>query len=313
MPNEVIEKLAAHPLVYGNERCVTFQNIDEMHERPTGTAKNAFHRNRDRMTDGKHYYSMPLKDFRELSTPNVPNSTGRGNPNQPVFLLTEKGYCLIAKVFDDALGVGRLEHLAQLTQESAGPFGGEATFPEDHGVEIDAAQVLHHQHGPVGPPGRGVEHRDREGVMEARHDVDFTAKMLDGLGLAPEGLLEHLHDHIPGGVHLACQVDLAHAALVEQACYPELPQDLLAQHGRGPSLDLIRHHNDRYSTLECNWAMCQSLRTGFPTTIVPTLPNCHLKTRFPGPPGIFGLRLASWKVRMPARIPPTVLPGVRRT
>jgi hypothetical protein len=98
--NQMIERLKAHPLVFGGERCITFKQVDEMHERPSGTARKAFNNHRERMTEGKHFYSLPLKDFRQLGEHCSPNST-EGNPNQPVYLLTEKGYTMLVKPLND--------------------------------------------------------------------------------------------------------------------------------------------------------------------------------------------------------------------
>lgn len=83
---------------YNGQRVVTFRDIDIVHERPDGTAKAAFVRNRERFTEGTDFFSIIRKEFRTLY---VPNEKLIGNPNVSMFLITESGYLMLAKVFDD--------------------------------------------------------------------------------------------------------------------------------------------------------------------------------------------------------------------
>ena len=81
------------------KRVVTFKDIDKVHERPNGTASNAFKRNRSRFMENEDYYHItrntPLDVKRPLGLDNIPP---RG-----IIYITESGYLMIAKVFDDDL------------------------------------------------------------------------------------------------------------------------------------------------------------------------------------------------------------------
>ncbi|KMV68684.1 toxin Bro [bacteria symbiont BFo2 of Frankliniella occidentalis] len=54
------------PLVeYKGQRVVTFAMVDQAHQRPNGTAKAAFNRNKTRFTEGKHYFSLNADQIRD--------------------------------------------------------------------------------------------------------------------------------------------------------------------------------------------------------------------------------------------------------
>ena len=82
-----------------NNRVVTFKDIDRVHERPDGTASNAFKRNRKRFIENEDYYHItrdtPLDVRRPLGLETL--------PPKGVMLITESGYLMISKVFDDDL------------------------------------------------------------------------------------------------------------------------------------------------------------------------------------------------------------------
>lgn len=84
--------------IEGN-RVVTFKDIDKVHERPDGTASNAFKRNRSRFMENEDYYHItrntPLDVKRPLGLDNI--------PPKGIIYITESGYLMIAKVFDDDL------------------------------------------------------------------------------------------------------------------------------------------------------------------------------------------------------------------
>lgn len=81
---------------FKNQRVVTFRDIDRVHKRPDGTARKAFNRNKKRLIENEDY--IVLK-------PNV-HETDISNiliPNRGITVLTESGYLLLVKVFDDNL------------------------------------------------------------------------------------------------------------------------------------------------------------------------------------------------------------------
>lgn len=86
------------PLVeYQGQRVVTFAMVDEAHQRPEGTARAAFNRNRHRFIEGEDSY---LVDYSEK---NVLRTFGIDVPFRGLRVLTESGYLLLTKPFDDEL------------------------------------------------------------------------------------------------------------------------------------------------------------------------------------------------------------------
>lgn len=82
---------------YEGQRVITFKDIDRVHERPEGTASNAFKRNRNRFVENEDYYhitrDIPLDVRRPLGLEVL--------PPKGIILVTESGYLMISKVFDD--------------------------------------------------------------------------------------------------------------------------------------------------------------------------------------------------------------------
>ncbi len=116
---------------------------------------------------------------------------------------------------DDASFVSRARHIAQLHQQSAGSFGRQPAFPVQQRAEIDAAQVLHHQHGAIRIVWRRIVIANSVGMLETRQDVNFATKKLAWLGLVEKLLAQHLDHDLAPNVDLASQPDFAHAALIQ--------------------------------------------------------------------------------------------------
>lgn len=79
---------------YNGQRVVTLKDVDTVHSRPAGTARKAFNRNREHFFLGK--------DCFVLKTDEAQKAYGVAAPNGLV-LLTESGYLMLVKVFDDPL------------------------------------------------------------------------------------------------------------------------------------------------------------------------------------------------------------------
>ena len=87
------------PLEIDGERVVTLAMVDEVHQRPGGTARRNFNVNRERMTEGKHFHEMTQADeIRSLGL-----SRPQGGVPEKVTLLTERGYLMLVKSFTDDL------------------------------------------------------------------------------------------------------------------------------------------------------------------------------------------------------------------
>lgn len=84
---------------FKGQRVVTFKDIDALHERVKGTAKRNFNENEKQFIENVDYFKST---WREFSTKFVPNSKG-GNPNNEIVLITESGYLMLVKSFQDDL------------------------------------------------------------------------------------------------------------------------------------------------------------------------------------------------------------------
>lgn len=87
------------PLVeYQGHRVVTFAMVDKAHQRPEGTAKAAFNRNRHRFIEDRHFFALTGDVLRTQSFSSIfPARTRKG------ILITEMGYMLLVKPFNDDL------------------------------------------------------------------------------------------------------------------------------------------------------------------------------------------------------------------
>lgn len=81
---------------YKGQRVVTFKDIDEVHERPAGTASRNFNSNKDRFIEGVDYFHLTYEELRST------NFVERPNP-QGLILITESGYLMLVKSFTDDL------------------------------------------------------------------------------------------------------------------------------------------------------------------------------------------------------------------
>jgi hypothetical protein len=95
--NEAIERLAQSPLEHLGQRVITLGQMDEVHQRPEGAARKAFARNRDRLTEGRHYFAVNGRA--SVSRTDGGRLTGRESDT----LLTERGYLVLVKTFRDDL------------------------------------------------------------------------------------------------------------------------------------------------------------------------------------------------------------------
>ena len=80
---------------YNGKRVVTFKDIDEVHERPIGTASRNFLTNRQRFINGVDFVKVKSSDF--------PINEIRGTEvnNNGITLITESGYLMLVKSFND--------------------------------------------------------------------------------------------------------------------------------------------------------------------------------------------------------------------
>nr|DAX03085.1 MAG TPA: hypothetical protein [Bacteriophage sp.] len=96
------ENLAVSEIVlpireYKGQRVVTFKDIDEVHQRKFGTARNNFYKNKSHFLENEDYFVITREDF------NVANNHIGEIPPKGVTYLTESGYLMIFKTFKDEL------------------------------------------------------------------------------------------------------------------------------------------------------------------------------------------------------------------
>lgn len=79
---------------YNGQRVVTSKDIDAVHRRPSGTARRNYYKNRKRFVEGADYF---VRNSYEAK-----NEFGVTAPNG-IILITESGYLMLVKSFDDDL------------------------------------------------------------------------------------------------------------------------------------------------------------------------------------------------------------------
>lgn len=90
----IINEIALAIKEYNGKRVVTFRDIDEVHERPEGTARKRFNDNKERFVEGEDYFNVQMSEKRTL---------GFDIPNRGLTLITESGYYMLVKSFTDDL------------------------------------------------------------------------------------------------------------------------------------------------------------------------------------------------------------------
>jgi hypothetical protein len=85
--------IALSPVEHNGQRVMSLAMIDQVHQRPDGTARRTFNTNKERLIDGEDYFVRNTSEAREV---------GITAPNGLV-LLTETGYSMLVKSFTDDL------------------------------------------------------------------------------------------------------------------------------------------------------------------------------------------------------------------
>lgn len=87
--------------VWNGQRVVTLGDVDEVHNRPKGTAKKNFQNNRKHFILNLDYFELTRKELWENFSPK--SEPLKGNPQLKTFLFTETGYLMLVKSFNDDL------------------------------------------------------------------------------------------------------------------------------------------------------------------------------------------------------------------
>ena len=96
--NTITIHQAQLPIVeYRGQRVVTLAMIDQVHERPEGTAGRTFTAHKERLIEGADYF------FADTSQKDALRCFGIEVPNRGLILLAEQGYLMLVKPFTDEL------------------------------------------------------------------------------------------------------------------------------------------------------------------------------------------------------------------
>lgn len=98
MISELKKKTALAVKEYRGQRVVTLRDIDEVHQRPEGTAGRNFRANRDHFIEGTDYFAI------DLTNDEIRRQFGAGkNAGRTLTVVTESGYLMLVKSFTDDL------------------------------------------------------------------------------------------------------------------------------------------------------------------------------------------------------------------
>lgn len=84
---------------YNGQMVVTFDDIDLVHKRPSGTARKAFNRNKRHFINGVDYIVLE----KESSNVHRVDIRNIDIPNRGITVFTESGYLMLVKPFKDDL------------------------------------------------------------------------------------------------------------------------------------------------------------------------------------------------------------------
>lgn len=84
---------------YDGQMVVTFDDIDLVHKRPSGTARKAFNRNKRHFINGVDYIVLE----KESSNVHLVDIRNIDIPNRGITVFTESGYLMLVKPFKDDL------------------------------------------------------------------------------------------------------------------------------------------------------------------------------------------------------------------
>lgn len=85
---------------WNGKRVVTFKEIDELHKRPSGTAKRNFNENESKFMQNEDFLEITRDEF---GTNFAPKEKIVGNPKLKTMLITESGYLILVKSLTDDL------------------------------------------------------------------------------------------------------------------------------------------------------------------------------------------------------------------
>ncbi len=102
MNHVIINGNSVEKIEYKGQPVITLNMIDELHERPDGTARRNFNQNKSRLVDHEDYFEVAYEEWKQFLT--VRNSDGqKGGRRGYIIFLTQSGYLMLVKSFNDDL------------------------------------------------------------------------------------------------------------------------------------------------------------------------------------------------------------------
>jgi len=86
------------PVEYCGERVMTLSMMDDAHKRPDGTARRNFNEHKTRLVEGEDFYKVSANEIRTHKICAISSKA-----HEDVIMLTETGYSMLVKSFNDDL------------------------------------------------------------------------------------------------------------------------------------------------------------------------------------------------------------------
>ena len=152
-------------------RVVTFKDVDELHERPEGTARRNFNVNKDRFIEGEDYFVRNIYEAKKEFGLIAPNG---------LTLLTESGYLMLVKSFTDDLAWDVQRKLTN-TYFRAKEQAGKMVLPQDYPSALralaDAEEMKMHL--------LAENAQQKQIIGELQPKADYTDRILQSTGVVP--------------------------------------------------------------------------------------------------------------------------------
>jgi len=165
---------------YKGQRVVTLATIDKIHRRPDGTARRNFNESKHRFEEGKHYFSLGYNDVKSLDEF---RTAGIVANSQELTVITERGYSLLVKSFNDDFAWDVQDQLVDGYFDSKKPMS-TAEF-----LVQQATLILEHEN-----KIKQLEQRQNNSDMHlarTREELQITSKKADEAFEAASAALRH--------------------------------------------------------------------------------------------------------------------------
>ncbi len=191
--NEIVKVGSENIVVKEFDGCrvVTFKDIDNVHERPEGTARKRFNDNKNRFIEGEDYYKICPSEIRTHKIMEISEMA-----REDVTLITESGYLMLVKSFTDDLAWKVQRELVKSYFKKTKP--------------LSQIEMLRIQLGMID------NHEDRIADLEQNMTIDYGQQMvlgdtvskvvIDALG----GKESNAYKEISKKVFAECNRDLKH-------------------------------------------------------------------------------------------------------